>query len=219
MSRMPRNLLLLVVCLVVLVCVTSVFLITRASIKTNAPPSQDSAPASLNRGPRNLSLQPEALRVSRRLGKRFLPSARGKSMVTGTLTIAGGPQPVTITRQQTQTGETFELVLTDQRLTWNDREGTKTGSRLPSDAERLMVERLTLDSPDQFVLAQLRGASYFTIARNVRPADAQDGYLGPLWIWCASMSRNRMRVCGREAPGESITSTPKLAYLSGSNTN
>jgi hypothetical protein len=45
----------------------------------------------------------------------------------------------------------------------------------------LLVERLTLDSPDQFVLAQLRGASYFTIARNVRPADAVDGYNGPLW--------------------------------------
>lgn len=31
------------------------------------------------------------------------------------------------------------------------------------------------------MLAQLRGASYFTIARNVRPAGAQDGYAGPLW--------------------------------------
>lgn len=43
------------------------------------------------------------------------------------------------------------------------------------------MERLTLDSPDQFVLAQLRGASYFTIARNVRPTEANDGYSGPLW--------------------------------------
>ena len=43
------------------------------------------------------------------------------------------------------------------------------------------LERLLLDSPDNFVLAQLRGASYFTVARNVRPADAIDGYNGPLW--------------------------------------
>jgi hypothetical protein len=57
--------------------------------------------------------------------------------------------------------------------------------------ERLLVERLTLDSPDQFVLAQLRGASYFTIARNVRPADAVDGYAGPLW--------NLVRVDERQA--------------------
>jgi hypothetical protein len=28
---------------------------------------------------------------------------------------------------------------------------------------------------------QLRGASYYTVARSVRPADAPDGYDGPLW--------------------------------------
>ena len=37
------------------------------------------------------------------------------------------------------------------------------------------------DPPDQFVLAQLRGSSYYTVARNVRPAGATDGYAGPLW--------------------------------------
>lgn len=180
MFRTPRNLLLVVVCLAGVIAVTSVFLITRASVETSAPAKQGSAPASRTRGPRNLSLQPEALRVSRRLGKRFGPSPRGTSGTTGTLTVVGSPQALTITRQQTQTGETVELVLTDKRLTWSDQEGAKTASRTPSAAERLLVERLTLDSPDQFVLAQLRGASYFTIARNVRPADAQDGYAGPL---------------------------------------
>ena len=181
MLRTPRNLLLLVVCLVVVVAVTSIIVITRASVVTVAPVKQNSGQAARISGPRNLSLQPEALRVSRRLGKRFGPSARGASVIAGTLTSASGAQALTITRQQTQTGEAVELVLPDKRLTWTDREGTKTTSRLPSVAERLLVERLTLDSPDQFVLAQLRGASYFTIARNVRPAEAQDGYSGPLW--------------------------------------
>ena len=181
MFRTPRNLLLLVVCLAGLIAVTSVFVITRASVETSAPAKQGSAQVARTRGPRNLSLQPEALRVGRRLGKRFGPAARGTSVITGTLTIAGDAEAITITRQQTQTGEAVELVLPDKRLTWSDREGATVTSRNLSAAERLLVERLTLDSPDQFVLAQLRGASYFTIARNVRPAEAQDGYSGPLW--------------------------------------
>jgi hypothetical protein len=71
--------------------------------------------------------------------------------------------------------------LGSRSLTWSDKEGTKAGSSLVSDAERLLVERLILDSPEQFVLAQMRGASYFTVARNVRPTDATDGYSGALW--------------------------------------
>src|SRR5258708_32782258 len=49
--------------------------------------------------------------------------------------------------------------------------------------ERSLIERLALDSPDQFVLAQLRGASYYTVARNVMPTSAggSDDYNGPLW--------------------------------------
>ena len=31
------------------------------------------------------------------------------------------------------------------------------------------------------MLAQLRGATYFTIVRNLRPTDTNDGYAGPLW--------------------------------------
>ena len=40
-----------------------------------------------------------------------------------------------------------------------------------------------MDSPDQFVLAQLRGASYYVVARSVRPKEvgADPGYAGPLW--------------------------------------
>jgi hypothetical protein len=182
MLRTRKNFVLCLVCLIVIVCITSAVLITRASVQTSAP-TQDSAPAavSINRGPRNLFLQPEALRVARRLGKRFAPSSRAASVVTGTLTITGSEQPLSLTRQQTPTGEAVELVVRDRRLNWNEREGTNSSSSSLTDAERLLVERLTLDSPDQFVLAQLRGASYFTIARNVRPAEAVDGYSGPLW--------------------------------------
>jgi hypothetical protein len=43
------------------------------------------------------------------------------------------------------------------------------------------MERLVFDSPDQFVLAQLRGASYFVMGRNVRPDNAGENYSGPLW--------------------------------------
>jgi hypothetical protein len=66
-------------------------------------------------------------------------------------------------------------------MAWSDRDGTTASSGIATDPERLLVERLTLDSPDQFVLAQLRGASYFIVARNLRPTDANDGYTGALW--------------------------------------
>ena len=48
--------------------------------------------------------------------------------------------------------------------------------------ERNSVEQLIFDSPDQFILAQLRGAAYYTVARNVRnDVDGSDSYSGPLW--------------------------------------
>ena len=88
---------------------------------------------------------------------------------------------MTLTRRQTQTGETAELNLANRTLTWSAEEGAKANTNTPNGIEQLLLERLILDSPDNFVLAQLRGASYFTIARNVRPTDATDGYSGPLW--------------------------------------
>jgi hypothetical protein len=99
----------------------------------------------------------------------------------GSLTIAGNQQRVTLIRRQTESGETVELLMGSRGLTWSDREGIRALSSLPTDTERLLAERLIFDSPDQFVLAQLRGASYFTVARNVRPTDAGDDYTGPVW--------------------------------------
>ena len=181
MPRRYRKLLLCGVPLLVLVCITSVVLITRASSEMTTATGKASRPPKVKDGLRNLSLQPEALRVSRQLGKRFGPSARGSSVLVGTVKIGDSEQPINLTRRQTQTGETVELNLAGRRWSWNEQEGTKGASGAPSESERLLLERLILDSPDQFVLAQLRGASYFTVARNVRPTDAVDGYAGPLW--------------------------------------
>lgn len=207
MSRKSRTRLLFGAAVVAIVCVTTVVLITRASSEASLPTAKAPLPARAKHGPRNLSLQPEAQRVARQLGNRFGRSARGTSVLVGTIRIGDGDQPVNLTRQQTQTGETVQLLLADRRLSWNEQEGAKAASGVMSDADRLLVERLTLDSPDQFVLAQLRGASYFTVARNVRPADAQDGYAGPLW--------NLVRVDEPQQQDESLRpqSTWRIYYL------
>jgi len=162
-------------------CATSAFLITRASPGSTAPSTPASAQRRSTTGPRNLALRPEARSVSRRLGNRFNPTSRIASSSSGNLTIEGTQQAVAIVRRQTEAGETVELFLGSRELTWSEREGISAVSAVPTDKERLLMERLVLDSPDQFVLAQLRGASYFTVTRNVRPSEAGDDYSGPLW--------------------------------------
>lgn len=182
MLRMSKNLAVGGVCLVVVACVTcGVVLITRASSEASSQTTQITTSQPINKGRRNLSLQPEALRVARQLGKRFGADSRAVSASSGQLSIAGTEQAITFTRRQTESGETVELSLTNRALTWNADEGTKTSAGALTENERLLLERLILDTPDNFVLAQLRGASYFTVGRNVRPADAADGYDGPLW--------------------------------------
>ena len=181
MSRKSKTFLIGGVCLMVGASATSALLITRGSPRSSAPNTQATAQRPTARGPRNLFLRPEALRVSRRLGNRFKPLSRAVSTVVGNLTIGSSQQPVMMIRRQTETGETVELLVGNRGLAWSDREGMRASSGVPTETERLLVERLTLDSPEQFVLAQLRGASYFTVARNVRPADVGDDYSGPLW--------------------------------------
>ena len=168
------------VCLAAVTCVTTALvLVTRASSDSLSQTSQTTRPD--NKGRRNLSLQPEALRVARQLGQRFRAASQSVTTSSGQLSLAETQQAITITRRQATIGETVELSLANRALTWNADEGTKTNAGAPTESERILLERLILDSPDNFVLAQLRGASYFTIARNVRPADANDGYAGPLW--------------------------------------
>jgi hypothetical protein len=131
---------------------------------------------------RNLSLQPEAFNLSRRLGKRFSSGKRAQSVLVGMLTTGSERQVVRIIRRQTDESEQVEINLAGSRspLTWDAEQGAKEAGE-NAGSERDLIERLVLDSPDQFVLAQLRGASYQTIGRNVRPEGVGDAYAGSLW--------------------------------------
>src|SRR5262245_24519573 len=176
MSRKWKTLVLSAASLI-LACATTAILISRASTQ----PKQSSPQTSIIPASRNLSLQPEAVRVNRRLGNRFKSSRGAESTLTGTLTLGTNQQPVTIVRRQTDAGEIVELNFSGRRLIWSNSDGIKAIPGLPTESERLLLERLALDSPEQFVLAQLRGASYFTVTRNLRPDDAGENYSGPLW--------------------------------------
>ena len=180
MSRKWKTLILSGASLIVVSCATTAILNAGASTETLLPAKQIPQPRS-ERRIRNLSLQPEALKASRQLGTRFAPKARGSTVATGNLIVGTNEQMITITRRQTDDGESIDLVLGGRTLTWNQTEGVRALTNSPTATERRLAEQLVLDSPDQFVLAQLRGASYFTVARNVRPTDATDGYTGPLW--------------------------------------
>lgn len=151
-----------------------------------APRQQPSTQAQAGKpkgvGPRNLSLQPEAFKMSRRLGGRFAASKRSKSVLIGALTIGSERRTVQTIRTQTDDGEQVEIKIAGQgSLTWDRSQGALSSSSRASGSDRELIERLVLDSPDQFVLAQLRGAGYYTVSYNVRPVDAGDNYAGPLW--------------------------------------
>ena len=203
MSR-RRNTLLAGALVALLVSATSIILISRAS--TTKPIEPILSPKSTTR-PRNLSLRPEALGVSRQLGNRFKSINQGISTVVGTLSVNGEQQPLVLMRRQTDSGETVEMQIGDRNLRWNEKDSltVTNGSRTKTD--RLLAERLILDSPDQFVLAQLRGAGYFTVARNVRPVDAGADYSGPIW--------NIVRVDEPEQQDENVRaiSTWRLFYI------
>jgi hypothetical protein len=134
-------------------------------------------------GTRNLSRQPEAFTMARRLGGRFAAGKREKSVLMGTLTIGSERRTVATTRTQTDDGEQVEIGIdgSTASLNWNAGQGALSSSSRATGSDRELIERLVLDSPDQFVLAQLRGASYYTVARNVRPDDATDKSSSKLW--------------------------------------
>ena len=180
MSRKRQTCVLCGASLALVICVTSVILISRAAPNSLVFADNSSAQSQKPRKLRNLVLQPEAAAVNRRLGNRFKPD-RARSVLAATLTVGTNQQGVTIIRSQTESGERVELLLTGRSLTWTEGDGIKAAQSTATQAERLLVERLVSDSPDQFVLAQLRGASYQTIVRNLRPNDAGDDYAGPLW--------------------------------------
>ncbi len=164
---------------------TTLLVATASGRNTNDKPSltiQRPTTARTNRGRRNLALQPEALKVARQLGTRFLADDDRTSVLVGTLTIGSETRPLQVMRKQSEDGESVEVRLAGSPpLSWDAKQGALAAGQQVTGNERQLIERLVFDSPDQFVLMQFRGAGYYTVARSVRPADAQDGYDGPLW--------------------------------------
>lgn len=149
----------------------------RPSLTTQKSTQAHSAPAR-----RNLSLQPEALKLARQLGKRFSSDKSTTSALVGTLTVGSVTRTIQMMRKQSEDGESVEIREAGSPiLSWDAKQGALESDQPPTGSKRELIERLVFDSPDQFVLMQLRGASYLTVARSVRPVDANDGYDGPLW--------------------------------------
>jgi len=158
---------------------------------------------------RNLSLQPEAFKLSRQLGSRFMPSRQLTSLLTGTLTVGNVQQNVAVTRRPTNSGEDIQVAIAGEpaQLAWSDDDDSTARGPVLSEAHQILLERLALDNPDQFVLAQLHGASYYTIAHNVRAdAGGSDNYDGPLW--------DVVRVDEPQSkPGRPRSSNSRLYYI------
>ena len=171
----------------IIACAISAILVSRALAARDPGNSASAAQTTTQtRSPtkvRNLSLQPEAFKLSRRLGRRFSSAKQNSSTLTATITKGGVQRTISISRQQTATGEDVSAAMSgDATLTWNDIDGSRVSTAVLTEDQRLLIERLALDTPDQFVLAQLRGASYYAVAHNVRADEGgSDNYTGPLW--------------------------------------
>lgn len=129
---------------------------------------------------RNLSFQPEAAKLGVKLGQRFIGSDSDVSVLIGEVVTNETRDPVRVIRRQDKQGESVEIAGNGKSFAWNPSHGSKANSFNESD--RSLIERVVFDSADAFVLAQLRGASYQVVAKNVR-ADlgGADDYDGPLW--------------------------------------
>ena len=167
---------------IAIACATGIILNSSASPETLPTTAITTQTPGVERRARNLSSQPEAFRLSRRLGARFTPKARATTTITGTLILGTTQHIVTLAHRQIDEGESVDVAIGGRMLTWRNTEGVRGTSSSPTESERLLAERLILDSPDQFILAQLRGASYRSVARNVRAdVGGSDSYAGPLW--------------------------------------
>jgi hypothetical protein len=158
--------------------------IVRPAHGTESPGLQGN-PSARSRLHSKLSLQPEAAKLRRRLGQRFLTQGREVAMLDGALKLGGQQYIVRIIRSQEDDGESMAVALNrgPATLTWSDKDGAKSAGSPATDETRALLERLALDSPDQFIMAQLRGASYYTVARDARPVEAgdADNYTGTRW--------------------------------------
>lgn len=164
------------------------------AVRANSPAPSDANPTTpaavqgqvraQSRLQSRLALQPYADRLRRRLGKRFVAPGREVSVLTGELTIGSQRNPIRIVRSQDDEGETVSIALSGQpaSLSWDSQQGARSDGPSASANLRSLIERLVLDSPDQFVLAQLRGASYYTLGQSFKPSLAGgENYSGPLW--------------------------------------
>src|SRR5436853_451884 len=126
-----------------------------------APVKGRGAPASAAKtnGPtaRNLSLQPEAFNLSRRLGQRFSPRKRDISTFIGTLVIGTDRKIVTAIRRQTDDGEQVEIHVAGSPafFTWDANQGALLSGAPATGSDRELIERLVFDNADQLVFAQL----------------------------------------------------------------
>lgn len=132
-----------------------------------------------------LALQPQADRMRRRLGRRFLGPGREVSVYTGTVNLGADRYTVRLARSQDDDDERLTIALNGgpSALTWSGKDGARADNSPAIGAMRMLAEWLALYSPDQFVLAQLRGANYYTLARSVQPSEAKGAidYSGPVW--------------------------------------
>jgi hypothetical protein len=155
-----------------------------ASVAAKATPQADISGV-VEVGPKSLSQQPEPAKLLRRVGGERFKSRRNTSLsVQGVLKTNGDSHTVSIVRGQTNDGERVEVFFSDgvASLVWTPNSGPQSSSGTTlSQAQRILLERLAYDSADQFILAQLRGASYSVVIRHLRPDDAGDEYTGPLW--------------------------------------
>jgi hypothetical protein len=131
-----------------------------------------------------LALQPEADRLRRRLGLRFLSPGREDTILSGLLTVGAVQSYVQIARMQDSGGEQVAVSLGGGKpdILWTSASGAVAAGLPVRGEDRAIIERIVLDSADQFIQAQMRGATYVTIGRRVRPEAAGSKlYSGPTW--------------------------------------
>lgn len=157
----------------------------------------------------NISVRPEVFSFSHRVGRRFGAPGREVSMLSGTLVVGSERQRVRVIRLQQEGGERVEIALGGgpPSLTWSAGQGALSAGGAANDDERAIMERLIYDSADQFVLAQLRGASYYVVARDARPPgdDGAESYAGPLYTV--------VRVGEPETGGQGAQGRTRLYYV------